>query len=401
MIGDRSKQNPQIKAVSAKPPGHQYQSTAFCATKNLSSESRPSSPSSSVSSLASSLASPWNLLRRPLQHLFAFFFADFFGKHFANLFATLNPVQLAFLNPIELANKMFRNETLGIQLKDATDKINLESYKIKSKLVTLKQEQESNLINIENMIMAEAKQIIKETQKASKETYRQLENEGCENIEFMDKILEEIQKVSEYSLEEKIKLVQKTNVKLQDVIEFSSNLELQVKINRVILKSAIEKLKDGIYIKSGNLNSKDFAFEFPEYSGEEGKFSDSKSFELKVRSVKENTSVTERLLENMIIKIENIDTNKTIKEASVLEMFMDDKVQILSEKPVCLSIEVKRPKGTRARLSVSILGSNMFHSPLLYHFGEDNDLLDAQDVGDSGIKIHPGHIEEEEEVNDR
>lgn len=127
---------------------------------------------------------------------------------------------------------MFRNETLGIQLKDATDKINLESYKIKSKLVTLKQEQESNLINIENMIMAEAKQIIKETQKASKETYRQLENEGCENIEFMDKILEEIQKVSEYSLEEKIKLVQKTNVKLQDVIEFSSNLELQVKINR-------------------------------------------------------------------------------------------------------------------------------------------------------------------------
>ena len=142
-------------------------------------------------------------------NLFAFFFADLFGKHYANLFATLNPVQLAFLNPIELANKMFRNETLGIQLKGARDKINLESYKIKSKLVTLKQEQEINLINIENMIMAEAKQIVEETQKASKETYRQLENEGCENIELMDKILEEIQKVSEYSLEEKIKLVQK------------------------------------------------------------------------------------------------------------------------------------------------------------------------------------------------
>ena len=91
-----------------------------------------------------------------------------------------------------------------------------------------------------SMIMAEAKQIVEETQKASKETYRQLENEALENIEFMDKFLEEIRKVSEYSLEEKIILVQKTNVKLQDVLEFSSNLELRVKINRGILKSAIE-----------------------------------------------------------------------------------------------------------------------------------------------------------------
>ena len=103
-------------------------------------------------------------------------------------------------------------------------------------------------------------------------------------------------------------------------------------------------------MKSGNLNSKDFALEFPEYSGEEGKFSDSESFELRIRSVQENTKLTERLLENMTFLKKNIDTKEKIQEASLLEMFMDEKVQILTEKPVLLSMEVRRPQGIRASL---------------------------------------------------
>ena len=142
----------------------------------------------------------------------------------------------------------------------------------------------------------------------------------------MNDTLEKIKKLSRCSTEEKIKLVQDINIMLPDIIEFSSNLELWVKINRGIVKAATEKLKDGIYVKSGNLNSKDFALEFPEYSGEEGKFSDSESFELRIRSVQENTKVTERLLENMTFLITNIDTKETIQETSLLEMFMDEKV---------------------------------------------------------------------------
>ena len=296
---------------------------------------------------------------------------------------------------------MFRNEALEVQLKGARDNMNFESYKIKSKLVLIKQEQNNELKNIEKMILVEARQIIEETQKACKETYRHLENEAIENIKSMDFFMEKIEKVSNDATEEKIKLVQESNILLQNVNEFSSNLKLGVNINRGIVKAATEKLKDGIYVKSGNLNSKDFALEFPEYSGEEGKFSDSESFELRIRSVQENTKVTERLLENMTFLIKNIDTKETIQEASLLEMFMDEKVQILTEKPVLLSMEVRRPKGIRASLSVSMLESNIFHSPLLYHFGEEVDLLDAVDVGDSGGKIDMGHIEEEAEIYER
>ena len=296
---------------------------------------------------------------------------------------------------------MFRNKALEIQLKGARDNMNFESYKIKSKLVIIKQEQNNELKNIEKMILVEARQIIEETQKACKETYRHLENEAIENIKSMDFFTEKIKKVLNDATEEKLKLVQESNILLQNVNEFSSNLKLGVNINRGIVKAATEKLKDGIYVKSGNLNSKDFALEFPEYSGEEGKFSDSESFELQIRSVQENTKVTERLLENMTFLIKNIDTKETIQETSLLEMFMDEKVQILTEKPVFLSMEVRRPKGIRASLSVSMLESNIFHSPLLYHFGEEVDLIDAVDVGDSGGKIDMGHIEEEAEIYER
>ena len=48
-----------------------------------------------------------------------------------------------------------------------------------------------------------------------------------------------------------------------------------------------------------------------------------------------------------------------------------------------------------------MLESNIFHSPLLYHFREEADLLDAVDVGDSGVKIDLGHIEEEAEIHER
>ena len=81
---------------------------------------------------------------------------------------------------------MFRNEALEVQLKGARENINFESYKIKSKLVLIKQEQNNELKNIEEIILVEARQIIEETQKACKETYRHLENEGCENIKSMD-----------------------------------------------------------------------------------------------------------------------------------------------------------------------------------------------------------------------
>ena len=121
----------------------------------------------------------------------------------------------------------------------------------------------------------------------------------------MNDTLEKMKKLSRCSTEEKIKLVQDINIMLPDIIEFSSNLELWVKINRGIVKAATEKLKDEIYEKAGNLNSKDFALEFPEYSREEGEFCDSESFELKIRSLHENTKVSERLLENMTLRIKN------------------------------------------------------------------------------------------------
>ena len=100
-------------------------------------------------------------------------------------------------------------------------------------------------------------------------------------------------------------------------------------------------------------------------------------------------------MENIIIKMENIDTQDILEELSVLEKFKDECVDTLSENPVCLSIKMKRPKGCRIKLSSTILKSNTFHSPLLYHFAEEEHLEEAEEVGDSGSKIDIGQMEEE------
>ena len=100
-------------------------------------------------------------------------------------------------------------------------------------------------------------------------------------------------------------------------------------------------------------------------------------------------------MENIVIKIENIDTQELLEEVSVLEKLKDECVDTLSENPVCLSIKMKRPKGCRIKLSSTILKSHTYHSPLLYHFGEEENLEEAKEVGDSGSKIDIGQMEEE------
>lgn len=234
-----------------------------------------------------------------------------------------------------------------------------------------------------------------ETKKKYEEAYRQLESEGCEYIEEMDRLNEEITICSKHEAEEKIGILQKGNMKLQDVIEYTNNLKLDIGINEGKLKSATDKLKDCVYVKSGSLNANDFALEFPEYSGEEGKFSDLDTFEIKVRSVHTNTKLSERLLENIVIKMENIDTKEILEEESVFEKLKDECVDTVSENPVCLSIKMERPKGCRIKLSSTILKSNTYHSPLLYHFAEEETLEEAEEVRDSGSKIDIGQMEEE------
>ena len=85
-------------------------------------------------------------------------------------------------------------------------------------------------------------------------------------------------------------------MKLQDVIEYTNNLKFDEGMNKGKLKSATDKLKDCVFVKYGSLNINDFALEFPKYSGEEGKFSDLDTFEIKVRSLHTNTKLPERLM---------------------------------------------------------------------------------------------------------
>ena len=76
--------------------------------------------------------------------------------------------------------------------------------------------------------------------------------------------------------------------------------------------------------------------------------------------------------------MENIATLKTIQEVSAFEKFEDECVKVVSKRPVCLSIKMKRPKGCRIRVSSSMLKSNILNSPLLYHFAKENNLEEGK-----------------------
>ena len=271
----------------------------------------------------------------------------------------------------------------------------MQSFKIKSKLVKIKEDKKAKFRNIEIFIVEEAKKLIVETKSKYEEAYRQLENEGCEHIEEIDRLQEAISTCLKLEEEDKISILQQGNMTLQDVHEYTNNLELDFRINKGKLKSATDKLKDSVYVKSGSLNASEYALEFPEYSGEEGKFSDLETFEIKIRSVHTNTKLSERLMENIVVKMENIDTQEIIEEMTIFDKLKDECVDIVSENPVCLSIKMERPKGCRIRLSSTILKSNTYHSPLLYHFAEEEYLEEAEEVKDSGSKIKTGQMEEE------
>ena len=89
--------------------------------------------------------------------------------------------------------------------------------------------------------------------------------------------------------------------------------------------------------------------------------------------------------------MENIYTNEILEEVSVFEKLKDECVDIVSENPVFLSIKMEIPKGCRIKLSSTILKSNTYHSPLLYHFAEEEE---AEEVRDSSSKIDIGQMEE-------
>ena len=88
--------------------------------------------------------------------------------------------------------------------------------------------------------------------------------------------------------------------------------------------------------------------------------------------------------------MENIYTNEILEEVSVFEKLKDECVDIVSENPVFLSIKMEIPK--KIKLSSTILKSNTYHSPLLYHFAEEEE---AEEVRDSSSKIDIGQMEEE------
>ena len=96
-------------------------------------------------------------------------------------------------------------------MKRQTD---IQSVKMKSNLVKIKEVKLAKFKNIEMFILEEAKKLILETKTKYEEAYHQLESEGLEYIGEMDRLNEEITICSKLEVGEKIGLLQQGNMKL-------------------------------------------------------------------------------------------------------------------------------------------------------------------------------------------
>ena len=104
----------------------------------------------------------------------------------------------------------------------------MQSFKIKSKLVKIKEDKKAKFRNIEIFIVEEAKKLIVETKNKYEEAYCQLESEGCEHIKEIDRLQEAISTCSKLEEEEKISILQQGHMAIQDVHEYTKKFELDI-----------------------------------------------------------------------------------------------------------------------------------------------------------------------------
>ena len=101
----------------------------------------------------------------------------------------------------------------------------------------------------------------------------------------------------------------------------------------------------------------------------------------------------------MEIKIEDLDTKEMLEEASLYDKLQSGDLHVLSENPITLEVTMKKPKSARVKLSVKMLETNIYKSPILFHFSQEankaEDTLEENKVedtlGDNGSEIDEEH----------
>ena len=129
--------------------------------------------------------------------------------------------------------------------------------------------------------------------------------------------------------------------------------------------------------------------EFEEYNGE-ATTCDADYFEIQIKSNNKKTELKSSLLQEIKLSVYDIDDQAILEEETLGEKIKHGLAEIITRHPDSIGVKMNRPSGVGAKISATLLESNVLNSPLFFHFTQ------KEDQNDTGSRIELTMLEEEE-----
>ena len=158
----------------------------------------------------------------------------------------------------------------------------------------------------------------------------------------------------------------KSEMQKLGIEEFSICLDISVSMAPVAMNFAFEKAADALYLKSPNMNPKNFCMEAVLATS---------YVEVKIYLLNEESppfSSSHVILQKMNISMMcylREGGSRTLEESSVRSK-IEKKAAVVSEDGRCVTVRMKRPSNMFGNISVQLLKSNIVNSPLHFKFPE-------------------------------
>ena len=171
--------------------------------------------------------------------------------------------------------------------------------------------------------------------------------------------------------------------------EAAKGLDIQVEVDRGMMTTARNKFTYAIFMKTSRLDPHSFSMEFEEYSGEETTC-DADYSEIKIKSNNKNKIKKSFILHEIKLYVYDIDEQAMLEEETLGEKINQGLAEIITRHPDSIGVRLHRRSGVRAKISATLLESNVLNSPLFFHFNK------KQEKNNTGSQIELSLLEEEE-----
>jgi hypothetical protein len=95
-------------------------------------------------------------------------------------------------------------------------------------------------------------------------------------------------------------------------------------------------------------------------------------------------------LQEIKLSVYDIDDQAILEEETLGEKIKHGLAEIITRHPDSIGVKMNRPSKVRAKISATLLESNVLNSPLFFHFTQ------KEDKNDTGSRIELSMLEEEE-----